>query len=80
MARDFEGYDYLSYEEIVGACKGDPAAMDMVIKRYEFYATKCLTGIAKCSFGLEVRSMPVDDLMQEVWIKLIRVIQEEFRT
>ena len=79
MRRNSENYDYLSYAEIENACNGDPTALAMVIKRYEFYAGKCLMGTAQNSFGLELKSLPLDDLMQEVWIKLIRVIQKEFK-
>ncbi len=79
MRGEFDSYDYLSAEEIIGACDGDLEALGSVVMRYENYARKCLRGIASKKYGLEMKSLPKEDLMQEVWLELIRVLRKRFK-
>ena len=79
MQRGFENYDYLDYEDIVEACLGDQEALSKVFKRYECYEMKCLKNMARHR-GFDMNSLPIDDLKQEVWTRLISLIQEDFET
>ena len=77
--RDYTDYEYLEVEVIKQACKGEGRAWEKVIYRYDNYARTCLRQIAGSEFGLDERYIPVDDLMQTMWMELIRVIVTKFR-
>ncbi|MCR5596132.1 MAG: helix-turn-helix domain-containing protein [Lachnospiraceae bacterium] len=74
----YEEYEYLPVEVIRSACEGDSTALSAVIRRYRSYAGKCFRTIAESKYELHMSNIPVDDLMQEVWIKLIEVIRTKF--
>ena len=73
-----EEYEYLPVDDIVKACGGDSAALSRVIGRYRGYAYKCFRSRAESKYKLNMRRIPTEDLMQEVWIKLVEVITTRF--
>ena len=75
---NYDDYAYLSTDEILKAVKGDSDALEVVMTRYENYAKQCLYGIACDMFNLEPQSLPIEDLMQEIWMKLVPLITERF--
>ena len=76
--RRFEEYENVSADVIREACKGDNGAMNRIIAHYQNYGRKCFRTIASTVFNLDVRFIPMDDLMQLVWIEFMRVIREKF--
>jgi hypothetical protein len=74
-----EDYKYIKAETIRKACGGDGEALGTVILRYENYGRKCLRNIAATKYNLDIKSLPMDDLMQYVWMRLIRVIVRKFK-
>lgn len=77
--KDYTDYDYLDVEVIKEACKGKENALEKVIFRYENYAKTCLRQIARSEFGLDERFIPFDDLLQTMWMELIKVIVTKFK-
>ena len=76
--RRFEEYENVSADVIREACKGDNGAMNRIIAHYLNYGRKCFRTIVSTVFNLDVRFIPMDDLMQLVWIEFMRVIREKF--
>ena len=76
--RRFEEYENVSADVIREACKGDNGAMNRIIAHYLNYGRECFRTIASTVFNLDVRFIPMDDLMQLVWIEFMRVIREKF--
>jgi hypothetical protein len=74
-----DDYKYIKTETIKKACGGDGEALEKVILRYENYGRKCLRNIAATKYNLDINSVPMDDLMQNVWMRLIRVIVRKFK-
>lgn len=72
-------YEYLSAEVIRKASKGDKDALNAVIARYQNYARKCLMMIAGTKYNLDEKTVPVDDLMQIVLMRLVKVIVKKYR-
>ncbi len=71
-------YEYLSAEVIKKACSGDTEALSQVVIRYRNYARKCFKNAAESKYKLNMRKVPVEDLMQEVWMDLTRVLVGKF--
>ena len=76
--RRYEDYENVCADVIREACEGDSVAMNRVIAHYMNYGRKCFRTIASTVFNLDVRYIPMDDLMQLVWIEFVRVIREKF--
>lgn len=76
--KEYKDYDYLSVETIRRASKGDRDALDAVVSRYQNYGRKCLMTIAGTKYNLNIRTVPVDDLMQVVLMRLVKVIVEKY--
>ena len=70
--------DHLGAEVIRRASKGDKDALGAVIARYQNYGRKCLMMIAGTKYNLDVRTVPVDDLMQIVLMRLMNVIVKKY--
>ncbi|MBQ6362287.1 MAG: helix-turn-helix domain-containing protein [Lachnospiraceae bacterium] len=77
--RGFENYDYLSTDVIKLACSGDKEALGKVIARYDNYAIKCTKSMAVSKFGLDVETIPIDDIMQTIWMRMIELILTRFK-
>ena len=67
-------YNYLSDEIILMACRSDNRALSAVIKRYERYARKIIMKYAKRMFSDGSGEIPVEDILQIVWLRLIKAI------
>ena len=76
--RRYEDYENVSADVIRKAYKGDNEAMSRIIAHYQNYGRKCFGTIASTVFDLDVRYIPMDDLMQLVWIKFVGVIRDKF--
>ncbi len=76
--RRYNEYENVSADVIRKACSGDEDAMNMIIVHYQNYGRKCFRTFASTVFDLDVRSIPMDDLMQIVWIEFMRVIRKKF--
>ena len=73
-----EDYDYVKIDVIRRACRGNGDALGKVITRYHNYGRKCLREIA-FQQGLNTQELPIEDLMQEVWIRMIKLIVTKFK-
>ncbi len=60
------------------ASKGDKDALGAVIARYQNYGRKCLMMTARTKYNLNARAVPVDDLMQIVLMRLVKVIVRKY--
>ncbi len=74
----YKNYDYPGAEIIKRASKGDKDALGVVIARYQNYGRKCLMAIASTKYNLDIRTVPVDDLMQIVLMRLVKVIVRKY--
>ena len=72
-------YVYIDTETIKRACDGDRYAQDKVVRRYLNYGRKCFRTIATTKYNLDMRCVPMDSLMQYVWIRLLDVIVKKFK-
>ncbi len=63
---------------VVRASKGDKDALGAVIVRYQRYGRKCLMMIARTKYNLDMNTLPVDDLMQIVSMRLVEVIEKKY--
>ena len=77
--RRYEKYDHISEDVIRRACKGDGNALSTVISRYENYGRKCFRTYATTVFELDINRVPMDDLMQIVWMKFVEVVVKKFK-
>lgn len=76
--RRYKDYENVNADVIRSACKGDNGAMSKIIAHFQNYGRKCFRTIASTTFNLDVRYIPMDDLMQVVWIRFVDVIREKF--
>lgn len=76
---NYDRYEYLEVEVIEKAVKGDNEALEKVISRYEAYASAYLKKIAVSDYGIDLRLLPEEDLLQIVWMKFIKIIQMKFK-
>ena len=76
---NYDRYEYLEVELIEKAVKGDNEALEKVISRYEAYASVYLQKIAVSDYGIDLRLLPEEDLLQIVWMKFIKIIQMKFK-
>lgn len=76
---NYENYEHLNVETIKRACKGDGDALSAVISRYQNYGRKCFRTIAITKYNLDMRTVPMDDLMQVVWMRLVKVIVKKYK-
>ena len=67
-------YNYLSDEIILMACRSDNRALSAVIKRYERYARKIIMKYARRRIPEGSGEVPVEDILQIVWLRLIKAI------
>lgn len=74
-----DSYVYIDTETIKKACGGNRDAQSRVIQRYLNYARKCFRTIAATNYSLDMRSVPMEDLMQHVWMRFIAVIEKRFK-
>lgn len=72
-------YDYLSFDVIRRACRNDKEALEKVVSRYDSYALRCLKQIAVGQFSLDTERIPLDDLLQSVWMRMIELIVTRFK-
>ena len=72
-------YAYVSADTIKKACAGDDKALGEIILRYTNYARKCFRTIAITKYCLDIKSVPMDDLMQLVWMRFVKVIVKKFK-
>lgn len=72
-------YVYIDEVTIKKACGGEEKALNAVITRYMNYGRKCFRTIATTKYNLDMRSVPMDDLMQLVWMRLVKVIVKKFK-
>lgn len=75
----YSKYDYLGIETIRKASEGDGEALSAVISRYQNYGRKCLRVAAGTKYKLDMGTLPVDDLMQIVLMRLAKVIVKKYR-
>ena len=78
--RRYGDYRHVSADVISEACRGNGEAMNQVIVHFQNYGRTCFRSIASTVFNLDVRCIPMEDLMQLVWIRFMRVIVEKFDT
>ena len=76
--KKYNNYKYLDEDIIQKACMGEGVEQCAVIARYMNYANKCFRTIASKVFGLSPDGIPMEDIMQVVWMKYIRIITMEF--
>ena len=76
--KKYSNYKYLDEDIIQKACRGEGVEQGAVIARYKNYAYKCFRTIARKVFGLSPEGIPMEDIMQVVWMKYIRIITMEF--
>lgn len=76
---NFENYNYVDESTIRRACKGDPKAWETIIIRYDHYARKILREMALGLFEMDMYTLPEDVLMQDVWMRVITVMEEKFK-
>jgi len=74
----YDEYDYLEEETIIKACNGDEMAQTEVIMRYDHYVRRVFRTVAKTSFNLNTNEIPVESLIQDVWIEILRIIVNKF--
>ncbi len=74
----YEDYDYVEEETVKRACMGDEIAQTEVIKRYDHYVRRVFRTVARSSFNVDPNSIPMDSLMQDVWMKILDVIEKKF--
>lgn len=77
MAR--RSYEYLPTKVVRLAVQGDRMAQNQAILRYENYAKTCFRTIAETEYGLKMKDVPMEDLMQMVWIRFIKDIEKYFK-
>ena len=65
-------------EMVMRASKGDRDALGSVVVRYQRYGRKCLLMIARTKYNLDTNTLPVDDLMQIVSMRLVEVIIKKY--
>ena len=75
----FRDYEYLSEDVIRKACSGDREALGKVIARYDNYAIKCAKNMAVGKFGLDIDTIPFEDIMQTIWMRMIELILTRFK-
>ena len=75
---NIENYNYVEESIIRRACRGDRKAWEIIISRYDHYARKCLVEMGAGLFGLDMSNFPEDVLMQDVWMRVIKVMEEKF--
>ena len=68
----------LNEDVIRRMCRGDRKAANEIVKYYEKYAKKCIWVIAIGYLGLKPDQIPMDDILQRVWMKFIQVIPQKF--
>ena len=75
----YDRYDYLPVEIIAGAIMGDRDAWRGVIERYSNYVHKYFKNKAISRHELNYYDIPVEDLLHEIWAKVMEVIEAKFR-
>ncbi len=79
MSRENKGkYVYPSAKDIGMAVNGDNNAMSRIIDRYQNYGYTCLRNAAREKYNLDLGFIPMDDLMQIVWIRFVSVVRKKF--
>ncbi len=73
----YDKYDHLPVDVIRRALRGDSAAWEEVICRYRNYAHVCITNSASV-YKVDPNTLPRDELMQEIWLKVAEVIGKKF--
>ena len=74
----YDNYDYLTEETIQRASEGDSKALSDVILRYMNYGRKCFRTLAATKYGRDPETLPMEDLMQMVWMRFAEIIVKKF--
>ena len=74
----YDNYDYLTEETIQRASEGDSKALSDVILRYMNYGRKCFRTLATTKYGRDLETLPMEDLMQMVWMRFAEIIVKKF--
>lgn len=74
----YDNYDYLTEETIQRASEGDSKALSDVILRYMNYGRKCFRTLATTKYGRDTETLPMEDLMQMVWMRFAEIIVKKF--
>ena len=74
----YDNYDYLTEETILKASEGDGKALSDVILRYMNYGRKCFRTLAAPKYGRDPETLPMEDLMQIVWMRFADIIVNKF--
>ena len=72
------GCEYLDSDTVRNACNGEPSAIACVMARYAPYLKRCFVNDVAVEFGLDPELVPMEDILQQVWMKYIWIIMEQF--